>query len=134
MNKIVLSGNIVRNIELNKTSSGKEYINNCIAVRDDFKNADGTYHSQFFDFIAFGATATYMQKYCQKGSKVLIEGRLTREDYEAKDGTKRSAYKVVVNSIESFRTDTTQSNNASNAAADKEKEYDNEIRDEDLPF
>lgn len=134
MNKTTLTGNIVRNVELNRTSSGKEYINNCIAVRDDFKNADGTYHSQFFDFVAFGTTATYMKKYCQKGTKVLIEGRLTREDYETKDGSKKSAYKVVVNTIESFRTDTTQSATPSQAASNNEKEYNNEIREEDLPF
>jgi single-strand DNA-binding protein len=134
MNKITLTGNIVRNIELNRTSSGKEYINNCIAVRDDFKSTDGTYHSQFFDFVVFGATALYMQKYCQKGTKVLIEGRLTREDYEAKDGTKKSTYKVVVNTIESFRTDTTQSKTPSQTASNNEKEYNDEIREEDLPF
>lgn len=133
MNKITLTGNIVRDADLKQTSDGKVWLSNAIAVRDDYKSKDGTYHSQFFDIVAFGTTAQYINTYCQKGTKVLIEGRLVREDYQDKQGNTRQSYKININSVESFRTDTTQSKKTSSAVND-EKPYDNEIREEDLPF
>jgi single-strand DNA-binding protein len=133
MNKITLTGNIVRDTDLKQTSDGKVWLSNAIAVRDDYKSKDGSYHSQFFDIVAFGITAQYINTYCLKGTKVLIEGRLVREDYQDKQGNSRQAYKINVNSVESFRTDTTQSKKANNTVS-QEKPYDNEIREEDLPF
>jgi single-strand DNA-binding protein len=133
MNKITLTGNIVRDTDLKQTSDGKVWLSNAIAVRDDYKSKDGSYHSQFFDIVAFGTTAQYINTYCLKGTKVLIEGRLVREDYQDKQGNSRQAYKINVNSVESFRTDTTQSKKANNTVS-QEKPYDNEIREEDLPF
>ena len=132
MNKITLTGNIVRDADLKQTSDGKVWLSNAIAVRDDYKSKDGTYHSQFFDIVAFGTTAQYINTYCSKGTKVIIEGRLVREDYQDKQGNTRQAYKINVNSVESFRTDTTQSKKTSPVS--NEKPYDNEIREEDLPF
>lgn len=133
MNKITLTGNIVRDADLKQTSDGKVWLSNAIAVRDDYKSKDGTYHSQFFEIVAFGTTAQYINTYCCKGTKVLIEGRLVREDYQDKQGNTKQAYKINVNSVESFRTDTTQSKKTSSSVND-EKPYDNEIREEDLPF
>ena len=132
MNKITLTGNIVRNADLKQTSDGRVWLSNAIAVRDDYKSKDGTYHSQFFDIVAFGTTAQYINTYCPKGTKVLIEGRLVREDYQDKQGNSRQAHKINVISVESFRTDTTQSKKTSSVS--NEKPYDNEIREEDLPF
>ena len=134
MNKIILAGNIVRDADLKQTSDGKVWLSNAIAVRDDFKSKDGTYNSQFFDIVVFGTTAQYMAKYCPKGTKVLVEGRLVREDYQDKQGNTRQAYKINVSNAESFRTDTTQSKKPNNVSASNEKPYDNEISEEDLPF
>ena len=132
MNKIILTGNIVRDADLKQTSDGKVWLSN--AVRNDFKSKDGTYNSQFFDIVVFGTTAQYMAKYCPKGTKVLVEGRLVREDYQDKQGNPRQAYKINVSNAECFRTDTTQSEKPNNVSVSNEKPYDNEISEDDLPF
>lgn len=134
MNKITLTGNIVRDADLKQTSSGEVWLSNAIAVRDEFKSKDGTYHSQFFDIVAFKGVAQYMSTYCKKGTKVLIEGRLVREDYQDKNGNTKQSYKINVNSVESFRTDTTQSDKQVSKPSSNEKPYNDEISEEDLPF
>lgn len=99
MNKIILSGNLSREIELKTTSTEKEYLQNAIAVRRDYKNADGTYDTDFFNFTAWGAQAVYLAKYASMGSKVILSGRLQNREYEV-DGQKRIATGIVVENVE----------------------------------
>ena len=73
---------------------------NTIAVRNDFKNANGEYDSQFFNIVVWNNTADYLNKYGAKGSKVLIEGRLTNRSYEKQDGSKAYITEVVVEKAE----------------------------------
>lgn len=134
MNKVILTGNLARNVELKQTANGTSYTNNAIAVRNDFKNKEtGTYDSQFYEITVFGTSAEYMSRYCQKGSKVLITGRLDRDTYE-KDGVKRDTYKIIVDGVESFKTDTTQRVNTKQEIKEQADLKMNEISDDDLPF
>ena len=73
MNKVILSGNLCKEIELKQTQSGKSALNNSVAVRRDFKDADGTYQTDFIDFIAFGNQAEYLKKYASTGGHQLYK-------------------------------------------------------------
>ena len=100
MNKIILSGNLCKDIELKVTQNSVPVLSNTIAVRNDFKNANGEYDSQFINFVAYRNNAEFLSKYASKGSKVLLEGRLTNRSYEKQDGTKAYITEVIVDKVE----------------------------------
>jgi single-strand DNA-binding protein len=53
----------------------------------------------FIDIVMFGRTAEIANQYLRKGSKVLIDGRLTLQQWTAQDGTKRSKHVVTVETL-----------------------------------
>ena len=99
MNKVILSGNLCKDIELKQTQSGKSALNNSVAVKRDFKDADGTYQTDFIDFIAFGNQAEYLNKYAYKGARVELVGRWQVRNYVGKNGYDHRANEVVVENI-----------------------------------
>lgn len=100
MNKFVGIGNICKDIELKSTNSGKYVLQNSIAIRNDYKNANGEYDSEFVNIVVWGNTAEYMQKYAHKGMKIAVEGRLQTRSYDKADGTKGYVTEVVCNNVE----------------------------------
>ena len=100
MNKVILIGNICHNIEIRYTANNIAVLQNSIAVRNDFKNANGEYESEFINIVVWRQTAEFLSKYASKGSKVLVEGRLTNRSYEKQDGTKGYVTEVVAEKVE----------------------------------
>lgn len=101
MNKVLLSGNICKDIEIKYTQTNNvAVVSNTIAVRNDYKNANGEYESQFINFVAYKNNAEFISKYAAKGSKILIEGRINTRNYEKDDGTKVYVTEVIVDKFE----------------------------------
>lgn len=100
MNKILLTGNIVRDIELRYSENKIAIVQNTIAVKNEYKNQDGEYDSQFIDFTAFKNNAEYLNKYAKKGCKILIEGKIANNNYQKQDGTQVKSYKIIAEKIE----------------------------------
>lgn len=126
MNKIFLTGNTTKEVEKQDKFSKVS-----IAVKRDFKNANGEYDSDFFDLVAFNHQSEFMSKYVHKGDKIAIAGRLQIRQYNAQDGTKRKVYEIVVDNIE----------NLSPPQKKQELEevedtgfYEDEFNDEEMPF
>lgn len=97
MNKIILIGRVVRESELQKINDSI-YLKNTIAVQRDFKNKDGNYDTDFFNFTIWGKQAEYLQKYCNKGDMISIIGKLLNRTYE-KDGKKVTTNDIQVEEI-----------------------------------
>lgn len=95
-NKVVLVGNITRDIELRHTPSGTAVTDIGLAVNDRRKGADGDWTEEvtFVDVTLWSRSAEVAHEYLGKGSPVLIEGRLKLDTWET-DGQKRSKLKVV---------------------------------------
>ena len=100
MNKIILSGNITKDIETRTTANNTEISNGTIAVSRTFKNANGEYDSDFINFKIFKPNDYH--KSIKKGTRILIEGELRQSVYEDKNNQKRVSYEVIVNRLESF--------------------------------
>lgn len=100
MNKVILIGNICKDIEIRYTTSGVAVIQNSLAVRNDFKNANGDYESEFVNIVIWKQTAEFLNKYASKGSKIAVDGRLTTRSYDKQDGTKGYITEVVAEKIE----------------------------------
>lgn len=95
MNKIILSGNLVRNLDLKNTKDNKPVLETVIAVKRDF-----TDESDFITIQVWNKLAENLNKYCGKGSKILVNGELRTSNYKDKDN--KNVYKtyVLVNEIE----------------------------------
>lgn len=95
MNKFIGIGRLTKEGELRTTDNNKNVYRNSIAIRNDFKNKNNEYDSEFFNFVSWGANADYLNKYATKGSLVMIEGRLTSRKYEANDGIIKYVTEIV---------------------------------------
>ena len=102
MNKVVLIGNLTRDIELRYTQSGYCVGNSGIAITRKFKNAQGQAVEEtcFIDLKFFGRTAEVANQYLRKGSKLAVEGRLKLEQWQDQSGQNRSKHVVEVESLE----------------------------------
>lgn len=104
MNKVVLIGNLTKDIELNTTSSGISVARFTLAVLRKFTNAEGEKETDFINIIAWRALAENSSKYLHKGDKAAIVGTLQTRSYEAEDGSKKYITEVVANEVEFVNT------------------------------
>ena len=100
MNKIIVSGNIVRDIELKYTQGGTAIANGTIAVRRSFKNKDGEYETDFFNFVVMGKAGETVANYMKKGNKVVLAGSLQNRVWIKDDGSKQYFTEIFVDSFD----------------------------------
>ena len=95
-NRVIIMGNLTRDVELRHTQSGTAVTDLGVAVNDRRKNAAGDVIEEtvFVDVTLWSRTAEVASEYLSKGSPVLIEGRLKLDQWES-DGNKRQKLKVV---------------------------------------
>lgn len=95
-NRVILVGNLTRDIQLKHLPSGTAVSEFGVAINDRHKNASGEWVDDvcFVDITLFGRTAEVASEYLQKGSPVLIEGRLKYDTWE-KEGKKFSKLRVI---------------------------------------
>ena len=86
-NKVILAGNLARDIEIRYLPSGTAVATTAIATNRRYKASDGTQKDEtmFIDLTFWGRTAEIANQYLKKGSQVLVEGRLTLEQWTATD-------------------------------------------------
>lgn len=103
LNRIVLCGNLTADPELSYTPSGMAIAKLRLAVNERVKNQQDEWVERpcFVDVTAFGRQAEACNEYLEKGSPVLLEGKLRYETWEAKDGGgKRSKHSVVADRVQ----------------------------------
>jgi single-strand DNA-binding protein len=101
-NKVILMGNLTRDIELRHTNAGQPVANLSIAVNRRFKTSAGEMRDEttFIDCEAWGKTAEVMAQYLSKGRPVFVEGKLRLDQWQDQQGQNRSKLKVVVESFQ----------------------------------
>jgi len=122
-NKIILVGNLTREGETKFLPNAAEIYKNAIATTHKYKKQDGTMQEEvcFLDFNCFGGQASVCAKYLRKGSKVLLEGRLVFEQWDAQDGTKRSKHALRVETMKML--DSKDSSNGQANQAPQQGQY-----------
>lgn len=101
MNKVFLIGNLTKDPEMRSTQSGVSVCNFTIAVNRRFRNAQtGQQETDFLNVIAWRQLAELCSKYLAKGRKVAVTGSIQTRTYEAKDGSKRTAWDIVADEVE----------------------------------
>lgn len=97
MNKVILLGRNVKEVDVRYTNNQKVVATFTIAV-DKFENGEKS--ASFVPCVAFGKIAETIGNYIGKGDRVLVEGSLNVRSYEAKGGFKRYVTEVFVNRID----------------------------------
>lgn len=95
-NRVIVLGNLTRDVELRYTPSGTAVTDIGLAVNDRRKGPDGEWidETTFLDITLWARTAEVASEYLSKGSSCLIEGRLKLDTWE-KEGKKNYKLKVI---------------------------------------
>lgn len=132
MNKVILSGNLTKDIEVienDKIKLGKF----TIAVTKPFKNSKGEYESDFFNCIVFNAN-DYLKTNLIKGTKALIDGYLQTRTYEI-EGNKKYVTEIIVNKVEVYKPKTNPYEDFGNSIKTESKiDEQLTITDANMPF
>lgn len=141
-NKIILAGNITRDVEIRYSQNGSAIAKTAIATSRKFTaNGEKKEETCFIDLTFFGRSAEVANQYLRKGSKLLVEGRLNFEQWSDQNGQKNSKHSIIVETMQMI--DSKSSNSISetfvpenqNKPIDQDKmNYDTPLRDEDIPF
>lgn len=100
-NKIILVGNLTRDIELRYTQSGTAIAKTAIATSRKFTtNGEKKEEVCFVDVTFFGRSGEVANQYLRKGSKILVEGRLNFEQWVDQNGQKRSKHSVIAETMQ----------------------------------
>jgi single-strand DNA-binding protein len=98
-NKVIIMGNLTRDVELKYTPSGSAVAELGLAINRTWFDKQANQKKEettFVDVTVWGRTAEIAGEYLRKGSCVLIEGRLQTDQWEDREtGQKRSKQKVV---------------------------------------
>lgn len=98
-NKIILIGNLTKDPELRYTPQGTPVASFRIAVNYRYKQSDEIkQETMFIDNVVFGRQAETCSKYLNKGSAVLVEGRLQERRWES-NGQQKSKFEVIAQSV-----------------------------------
>jgi len=100
-NKVILVGNLTRDIELRYSQGGMAIAKTALATSRKFSsNGERKEETCFIDITFFGRSAEIANQYLHKGSKILVEGRLTFEQWTDQTGGKRSKHSVTVENMQ----------------------------------
>jgi single-strand DNA-binding protein len=100
-NKVQLIGNLGKTPEIKNTDSGKKLAKFSVATNEVYTNNKGekVKETQWHNLVAWGKLAEIAEKYLDKGSEVVIEGKIITKDYLDKDGNKKYTTEIQVNEM-----------------------------------
>lgn len=106
MNKVILIGNLTKNIDLKYLTTGVAVGESSMAINQVYKKQDGTkvQDTCFIDIVMYGRSAEISNQYLKKGSKLCIEGKLNFQQWSDQNGNKRSKHIVSVEKVEFLDT------------------------------
>ena len=131
-NIVVLVGNLTKDIEIRMTPSGKKNTRFTLACNRNKESVD------FISCIAWEKTAELLEKYCSKGSKLLVNGRIITGNYTDKTGKTVYTTDVLATSIQflSRKEEGTQTYQG-NSYQENTNDFNYggiQLADDDLPF
>jgi len=117
-NRVILVGNLTRDIELKYTPSGVAIAKFGLATNRSYKdNTTGELKQEamFIDVTVFGRSAEVVNQYLKKGKKVLVEGRLVLDQWVDSSGQKRSKHSIIADKVQFMDSKETSGGNANQA-------------------
>ena len=99
-NKVILIGNLTKDPEIRYTPCGTAVASFRMAVNRRYKQGEEFKEEVcYIDIVVFGKQAESCGQYLNKGSGVIVEGRLQERRWESEDGQKRSKHEVAAQTV-----------------------------------
>jgi single-strand DNA-binding protein len=102
-NKVILIGNLTRDVELRYTPNGTAIAKFGLASNRTYKDSvtgENKQETLFIDITVFGRSAEIVNQYLSKGRRVLVEGRLVFDQWVDSQGQKRSKHSIVAERVQ----------------------------------
>ena len=101
-NRVILVGNLTRDPQLSYLPNQTPVCELGLAVNRRWKGQDGQQREDtcFIDCRAYGKPGEIISQYMSKGRPILVEGRLQFDQWEGKDGQRRSKHRVIVENFQ----------------------------------
>lgn len=96
MNRAFIIGNVVKDTELETTTSGVKFARFTVAVKRKF----GEDESDFINCVIWRSLAENVAKYLTKGKKVAVSGSIQTRNYESKKGEKVYITEIIGDEVE----------------------------------
>ena len=141
MNKVAMVGRLSKDVETrySQGANATAISRSSIAVDRRIKR-EGEPDADFFNIVAFGKTAEFLEKYFKKGMRIAIVGRVENDNYTDKDGRKVYGTRIVAEECEFCES----KGESSNQAQKPQNKANNEVKEgyvnvpdginEELPF
>ena len=142
VNKVILIGNITKDIELKYLPSGMKVASFGLATNRTWKDNNGQKQEQaeFHSIVSFGKQAETISQYCGKGDQLFIEGRIQTRSWDKEDGTKAYRTEIVLENFQ-FGNKTEKKETKTAQQIDEERPNETvidldgrELNPDDIPF
>ena len=145
-NKVIMAGNLTKDVEIRYLPNGSAVSNTALATNRKFTLQNGEKKEEvcFIDITFFGRSAEIAHQYLRRGSKVLVEGRLSFDQWNDQQGQKRSKHSIVVEAmqmLDSKESDkewgtqpSSKSENPTPMPPSEKMVFDPLIENEEIPF
>lgn len=101
VNYVCIGGNLTRDPELKYTPQGVAVCNFNVAVNEKYTDKSGQKKENvcFVEVVAWKKTGELAAEYLRKGNPVLVEGKLSQDNWEDSEGKKRSKTKLTASKV-----------------------------------
>ncbi len=102
VNKVILVGNVGRDVELRHTPAGAAVARFSLATNEVWKDKNGQRqeHTEWHNVVAWGKLAEFCGTYVSKGRQLYVEGTLRTRTYDDEKGNRRYFTEVRANVIQ----------------------------------
>ncbi|BCW93687.1 MAG: single-stranded DNA-binding protein [Acidobacteriota bacterium] len=131
VNKVIIVGNVGREVELRHTPSGVAVARFSVATNERWRDKDGNRqeHTEWHTVVAWGKLAEFCQQYVTKGRQVYVEGSLRTRTYDDDKGNRRYFTEIRAQTIQLLG----RREGAAEGGAEEAPELPPEVED-DVPF
>lgn len=134
LNKVTIIGNIVRDVELKALPSGSKVASFSVATNRTWNDSSKgkQEETEYHNIVSFGKQAEVIAQYMNKGSQILVEGRIQTRSWES-DGIKKYRTEIVLESFQ-FGKKSSVKLEEGEAPKDSIPLPEEDINPEDIPF
>ena len=142
INKVILIGNLGRDVELRYTSKGTAVATLNMATTDVWNDKTGQHQekTEWHRVVLWGKTAESLSEYLVKGRQIYVEGRLQTRQWDDRDGNKRytteirSDRLVLLGGRGTFPSDDQKETQDVQTPTTEPEEPAAELTEDDIPF
>ncbi len=137
VNKAIIIGRLGKAPETRQLDGGNTVVNFTVATSEKYKDRTGQQQevTEWHQVVAWGKLAEVCGKYLHKGSLVYVEGKMTRREWEDKEGNKRYSHEIVAHTMQMLGGKTEQANQEQAKPEQPARErYIGDDGEDELPF